>query len=154
MKTLILYGSTTGNTENLATILKEYLTTQGQDADLKEVTETNGELINAYDLFLFGCSTWGEGELQEDFEEFYEEMDTMDFNGRLCAVFGPGDEENYPDTFCAAVGIIEEKVTQMGGNLVCEGLKIDENDGDEEKSIRIWADRVLDETRDQAGESQ
>jgi len=150
MKTMILYGSTTGNTENLATFLRDYLVSQGRKTDLKEVTETDGELIKAYDLFLFGCSTWGEGELQEDFEEFYKEMDKMDFNGKLCAVFGPGDEENYLDTFCAAVDIIEKKVTQMGGKLVCESLKIDENDGDGDALLRNWADRVLNETGDEA----
>ncbi|MEA1923172.1 MAG: flavodoxin domain-containing protein, partial [Pseudomonadota bacterium] len=102
MKTLILYGSTTGNTEQLAATLKDYLSDEGVKAELKEVVEVNSELIKEYELLLLGSSTWGEGDLQEDFEDFYDDMGNYSFQGKQFAVFGPGDEDGYPDTFCAA----------------------------------------------------
>lgn len=145
MKTLILYGSTTGNTEDLATILKDHLISQKLETDLKEVTEADGEIFKAYDLILLGCSTWGEGELQEDFEEFYEKMDAIGFNGKKCAVFGPGDEDNYPDTFGAAVDILEEKLSDLGATKIIEGLKIDENNDNGGNLLCNWVDQLLDE---------
>jgi len=151
MKTLILYGSTTGNTENLATSLKDHLISQELEADLKEVTEADGKLIKSYDLILLGCSTWEEGELQEDFEEFYEKMDAIGFNGKKCAVFGPGDEDNYPDTFCAAIDILEEKLSDLGATKIIEGLKIDENNDDGKKLLINWAERLLDEVNSAKG---
>ena len=67
------------------------------------------------------------------------------------AVFGSGDEEGYPDTFCAAVGIIEEKLSDLGATRIINGLKIDENDADEEKLLHNWADRLLDEANSEEG---
>jgi flavodoxin I len=151
MKTLILYGSTTGNTEQLAATLKDHLSTGGLKAELKEVVEVTDELIKEHELLLLGSSTWGEGELQEDFEEFYEGMGEYDFQGKRFAVFGSGDEECYPDTFCAAVGIIEEKLSDLGATRIIDGLKIDENDADEEKLLHNWADQLLDEANSEKG---
>jgi flavodoxin I len=150
MKTLILYGSTTGNTEDLAKTLNDYLANSELDTELKEVTEVNSELIKKHELLIFGSSTWGEGELQEDFEEFYEKMDSMGFDGKQCAVFGLGDEDSYPDTFCAAVDILEEKLSDLGATKIIDGLKIDEN-ADGEDLLNNWADRLLDEVNDAKG---
>ncbi len=150
MKTLILYGSTTGNTEQLAATLKDCLSTRELKAELKEVVEVNSELIKEHELLLLGSSTWGEGELQEDFEEFYEGLENYSFQGKRFAVFGPGDEEGYPDTFCAAVDILEEKLSDLGATKVIDGLKIDEN-ANEEKLLHDWADRLLDEIKYEKG---
>lgn len=144
MKTLILYGSTTGNTEQLAATLKDYLSDEGVKAELKEVVEVNSELIKEYELLLLGSSTWGEGDLQEDFEDFYDDMGNYSFQGKQFAVFGPGDEDGYPDTFCAAVDLLEEKLSGLGATKIIDGLKIDEHD-EEEDLLNKWADRLLDE---------
>jgi len=151
MKTLILYGSSTGNTEQLAATLRDDLSDKGLKAELKEVVEVNSELIKEQELLLLGCSTWGEGELQEDFEEFYDNLEEYSFQGKQFAVFGPGDEESYPDTFCAAIDILEEKLSGLGATKITAGLKIDENDGDGEKLLSNWADRLLDEVNSAKG---
>ena len=144
MKTLILYGSTTGNTEHLAATLNDYLSNSKLDTELKEVVEVNSALIKEYQLLIMGSSTWGEGELQEDFEEFYDDMENYSFQDKRFAVFGPGEEDNYPDTFCDAVDIIEKKLSELGAKKVVDSLKIDENE-DGEDLLRNWADRLLDE---------
>ena len=144
MKTLILYGSSTGNTEQLAATLRDYLLSAGLKAELKEVVEVNSELIKEHDLILLGSSTWGEGDLQEDFEDFYDDMENYSFQDKRFAVFGPGDEDGYPDTFCAAVDLLEEKLSGLEATKIIDGLKIDEN-ADAEELLNNWADRLLDE---------
>jgi flavodoxin short chain len=100
------------------------------------------ELKNEYDLYLLGCSTWGEEEieLQEDFESFYENLNgDLDLSGKKFAVFGCGDS-SY-EYFCGAVDVIEERVQKLGASLVCDSLRID---GDpEQEEIDEWTQGVI-----------
>ena len=63
MKTGIFYGSTTGDCERIAKSLAAKL-----GADLHNVSELSDAALQAYDLILLGSSTWGYGDLQDDWE--------------------------------------------------------------------------------------
>lgn len=141
---LIIYGSTTGNTEYTAETVQEYLEEKGgYEVSLVNVSDTEvSELKNEYDLYLLGCSTWGEEEieLQEDFESFYENLNgDLDLSGKKFAVFGCGDSAY--EYFCGAVDVIEERVQKLGASLVCDSLRID---GDpEQEEIDEWTQGVI-----------
>ncbi len=136
---LILYGSTTGNTQNVSETIEGILTEKGSDVTVESVSDADSDAIAAADLVLLGCSTWGEGELQEDFIDFYEDMSSDDFSGKNVAVFGCGDSAMFPHVFCEAVKLIEEKVADCGANVLCEGLKVDGDVDDNEDNIIAWA---------------
>ncbi len=139
-KVLIVYGSTTGNTESVAERISDIFEEKDWDTVLKNVDETSPEELSwDYDLLLLGASTWGdeEIEIQEDFAEFYEEMDAVSINGKKAAVFGCGDS-SYTH-FCGAVDVIGEKLEKMGGMLPWESLKIDGDPEDAEEEVMGWA---------------
>ena len=140
---LIIYGSTTGNTEFTAEEIETTLKDSNLEITLKNVTDAGvEELEKKFDLYLLGASTWGEDEieLQEDFIDFFDDMkNAPPFDGKRFAVFGCGDS-TY-DYFCGAVDAIEERITAKGGTLVVEGLKID---GDPETDeIREWTESIV-----------
>jgi len=142
-KALIIYGSTTGNTEFTAETIREYLQKNDYDVTLLNVTDVSvDELKKEYDLYFLGCSTWGDDEieLQEDFVDFYENMDSdISLNDKNFSVFGCGDS-SY-EYFCGAVDVIEAKVKKLGGKVLAESLRID---GDpEEEEIDEWTQDVL-----------
>ena len=140
-KTIIAYGSTTGNTLLLAEKVEEVLKRQNGDVELVEVTKISPSNLTAYDLILLGSSTWGDGELQDDFIDFEQEMNEIDLTGKLAACFGPG-ESDYP-LFCEAVDILENRLGSCGAKLVVEGLKID---GDVESQFDLaeeWVNGLL-----------
>ncbi|MBN2231397.1 MAG: flavodoxin domain-containing protein [Deltaproteobacteria bacterium] len=143
MKALIVYCSTTGTTEQLAFILKEHLEERKITAVIEEAPDVDTQLIEDCDLLLLGCSTWGEGDLQEDFEKLSDRFEDIDFEGRIFAVFGAGDEDGYPDTFCAAVDTLEEKVGSLGGIMATPGLRISDGDDNVGARVRDWADLAL-----------
>ena len=59
------------------------------------------------------------GELQSDWDGFYSsEMDAMSFAGKKVAYFGTGDQIGYADNFQDAMGLLEEKITALGGQTV------------------------------------
>ncbi|PIE74763.1 MAG: flavodoxin [Deltaproteobacteria bacterium] len=139
---IIIYGSTTGNTENTSEQIEKVLSEKGMDVTLKDVSDVKPADINDYDMVLMGCSTWGDEdiELQDDFIPFYEDLGSGDFSGKKVAVFGCGDS-SYTH-FCGAVDAIEEKVRDLGGKLVVDGLKIDGDPDDAEDDIKSWAEEV------------
>lgn len=141
-RALIIFGSTTGNTESTAERIGGILTAKGLEATVENVTDvTPGEEAD-FDLVLYGCSTWGddEVELQDDFIDYYEGMEKVPLAGKKVAVFGCGDSAYT--WFCGAVDAIQEKVRNAGGLLVVEGLKIDGEPDEYEDEIEAWAASV------------
>jgi flavodoxin short chain len=144
-KALIIYGSTTGNTEYVAEVVAKSLKQSKLDVTVKNVSDVSVQDINGdQDIVLFGCSTWGDDEieLQEDFAEFYEAMGNngTSYEGMNFAVFGCGDSSyTY---FCGAVDAIEEKVAGSGGEIVVDSLKIDGDPDPMKEEIQNWAESV------------
>ncbi|MEA1906346.1 MAG: flavodoxin, partial [Euryarchaeota archaeon] len=124
-KTILIYGSTTGNTEELSGRVAAGLEQGGADVTVKDVADTGVDELASYDAIVFGCSTWGDGELQDDFIDFHADMDGAALDGKKAAVFGPGDSDDYPDTFCDAVDILEDALKKCGADIVTENLKVD-----------------------------
>ncbi len=123
---LIVYGSTTGNTESVAERITSTLYKAGHEVTLKNAADVApAGLAEGFDLVLLGSSTWGDEdiELQDDFIPLYENLEECGLAGKKVAVFGCGDS-GYTH-FCGAVDAIEEKAAQMGAAIVAGSLKID-----------------------------
>lgn len=142
-KALVVFGSTTGNTESVAQVIAKTLAESKIDVTLKNVIAVSKNDFNGdYGVIVLGSSTWGDDEieLQEDFAEFYESMDELDMSGKKAAVFGCGDK-TY-EHFCGAVDALEEKCQSLGATLVVGGLKIDGDPDDAREEIIDWAGSV------------
>ena len=111
----IFFGSTTGNTADIAKKLGKMLS---GDTELFDVSSASEEDLKEFSNIIFGASTWGDGELQEDWESFIDVVKGADFSGKKVAIFGLGDQDSYPDTFNDAIGIIYDAVEAQGGTLV------------------------------------
>jgi len=140
MKAMIIFGSTTGNTEAMSEIVSKALEENEIETVTVNVTDVSvDELKGENDLVLLGCPAYGddEVELQEDFEEFYEKMDGIDLSGKKFAVFAPGDS-SY-EHFCGSVDFLEEKLKELGGQIIEDGLKVDGDPDDSESEIVDWS---------------
>lgn len=116
----LFYGSTSGVTEEIAGKIQEAI---GEDhCDLYSMEEDFDDVddLLKYDYLILGCSTWGAGELQNDWREplFDIEMDKPDFSGKTIALFGPGDCEGHSKHFVGALGILYKQFKALGANLV------------------------------------
>lgn len=111
MKTAIFFGSTTGTTENVAQKVGELLGAEVFSA---------GEIgkVENYDFVIFATSTWGMGDLQDEWFEALDQLKTKNLSGKKVALIGVGDQEGFGDTFVDAIGTIYEEIKDMGINLV------------------------------------
>lgn len=113
----LFYGTQTGNTQTEAEMIHQEL-----DADsvvtLHDISKIEPSDFDEYSYIIIGCPTWNVGELQSDWADFYDELDNIDFSNKKVAYFGVGDQVGYPDTFQDAMGILEEKISERGGETV------------------------------------
>jgi len=128
---LMVFASMTGNTEEMADAVKEGLESGNAPITIKEVFDANASELELYDGIVLGAYTWGDGELPDEFLDFYEEMDEVDLSGKKAVVFGSADS-SYPH-FGAAVDILIAKLQERGCTVVAEGLKVEFSPSAEEK---------------------
>jgi flavodoxin I len=114
----LFYGTQTSNTQTAAELIQKEF---GGDSvvTLQDISQTEPSDFADYQYIIIACPTWNVGELQSDWESFYDDqLDNIDFNGKKVAYFGEGDQIGYPDTFQDAMGILEEKISELGGETV------------------------------------
>lgn len=104
----LFFGSTTGNTANVAKMIKERL--GSETVDIFNIQAAKAEDIQKYEILIFGTSTWGYGEMQDDWAAFESNLDNIDFEEKTVAFFGLGDQYSYIETFVDAMGLLYEAV--------------------------------------------
>ena len=114
-KTIVVYGSSTGTCQSIAETIASKLGVEAID-----VTKFDADVIAANDNLLLGTSTWGAGELQDDWYDGLNVLKAADLAGKTVAVFGCGDSESYSDTFCGVMAEIYNAAKDAGATLVGE----------------------------------
>lgn len=126
-KTAVFFGSSTGNTEEIANQIAEKL-----QAEIFNVGDSPTERLAQYNNLVFGTSTWGEGDLQDDWESFINKVKNTDLNGKIVAIFGCGDGGSNPDTFVGGMSHIYKAVKDKGckiiGTTSTEGYEFDHSE--------------------------
>ncbi|KMQ52548.1 Flavodoxin 1 [Chitinispirillum alkaliphilum] len=128
-KTAVIYGSTTGNTKAAAERIAQLI----GDADIKDIAQSSVEEIAAYSNIILGSSTWGYGDVQDDWESVVDSLSAVDLSGKKVALFGTGDQSGYPDTFVDALGILYDAVVASGAEVIgmwsSDGYEFEESKG-------------------------
>lgn len=131
VKTAIFYASSTGNTSNIAEQIGKELSID----EIHDIADVSLEKMNEYENVIFGISTWGDGDLQDDWDDNFEHLKKVDFSSKKVALFGLGDQDGYPDTYLDAMGIVYEQIKSLGANVVGEWERDDSYDFDDSKAF-------------------
>lgn len=115
----LFYGSSTCYTEIAAEKIRDQLNAMlnVDCVDLHNIAETPLALMTSYSLLILGIPTWDYGELQEDWETRWDELQELDFKQATAAIFGLGDQIGYPDWFQDAIGYLWAQLNARGATL-------------------------------------
>ncbi len=105
----LFFGTQTGYTQTDAeTIQKEF----GDDSVVELIDIAKAEVNNfgRFENIIIGCPTWNIGELQDDWNSFFDELENIDFSHKKVAYFGSGDQFGYADSFQDAISLLETKI--------------------------------------------
>lgn len=128
--TLIIYGSSTGSCEDLASRIAAKLNVDA--ANVINVADLTQEQVEGAQNLILGSSTWGAGELQDDWYDGVKILKASSLAGKTIALFGCGDCESYSDTFCSALGELYKELKDSGakfvGRVSTEGYTYDDSE--------------------------
>lgn len=154
----VIYGSSTGCTESAAQRIAAAFGTEA--INIANATPADFQA----DLLILGSSTWGVGELQDDWQAGLAMLESADLNGKKVALFGLGDQSGFGDTYCDAIGILANAAKSKGAQIVGEtsadgyscsasaaiedgkfcGLALDDNNEPDKTDARIaaWVEQL------------
>lgn len=112
----LFFGSDEGNTERVAYRIQKRF---GEEVlavhDIADVTQLD---FANYDLIILGIPTWDFGQIQSDWEEFWDDMAAVSLSGKTVALFGLGDQFGYGDYFLDAMGMLHDLILPSGPVIV------------------------------------
>ena len=143
-KIAIVYGSTTDNTKNAASAIADKLS--GEDVTLIDASKLKSGELDEYPNIILGTSTWGFGDLQDDWDGKLALLENSNLEGKVVAFFGLGDASSYAETFVDGMGTLYEAVKDKKCKLIGK-CSTDDYHFDESKAIddNAFVGLVLDE---------
>lgn len=108
----LFYGSSTCYTEMAGEKIRNII---GEDrVDFFNIADVPIAQTQGYDYLIFGIPTWDYGELQENWEDIWDDLDSLDLTGKKIALYGLGDQVGYPEWFLDAMGYLHSKLVHRG----------------------------------------
>lgn len=112
-KTIVVFGSSTGTCEGIADKIAAKL-----GVETLNVQDLTSDIVAANDNLILGTSTWGAGEMQDDWYDGVKVLQGADLNGKTIAFFGCGDAESYGDTFVGGIGELYNAIKDSGAKFI------------------------------------
>lgn len=124
----IFYGSATGTTAAIANKIAEKLNVE--ESDVHDVSQAAPDLFGDYEVLVLGTSTWGDGEVEEDWYDLLDGVAALSLKDKKIALFGCGDQ-TMSSTFCNGVGELYERLKGTGATFIgkfnTDGYTFDES---------------------------
>jgi flavodoxin I/flavodoxin II len=114
----LVFGTDTGNTEEVGGKIAKALRAYGYTVDMMNVTEVTSVTLQQYKFLIMGIPTWDFGGIQEDWEDFEADLQLADLSEAVVALYGLGDQRGYGDYFVDAMGWLYERVLATGAEVV------------------------------------
>ncbi len=115
----IFFGSSTGCTERIANMIKGEIEAIGvATCEVAVISVASAKTFGSFDYLMFGASTWNIGELQDDWAIALPVLTGDGLKGKKVALFGCGDQFGYSNSFVDSIGIIGDRITQLGAQTV------------------------------------
>ena len=111
--TIVIYGSSTGTCEAIAEKIASKL-----GCEAVNVQDLTANIINSHQNLILGTSTWGAGELQDDWYDGLKTLQSADLSGKTIAFFGCGDCSSYSDTFVGGMGELYHGIEDCGARFI------------------------------------
>jgi|TARA_B110000467_G_scaffold70298_1_gene63875 flavodoxin/succinate dehydrogenase/fumarate reductase-like Fe-S protein len=138
---LVLFGSQSGNAEDMASKIGKAASKYGLDAIVKGMDEVQISDLSSQKRIMICCSTWGEGEQPDNAEDLWISANTdgsPSMSGVNFSVLALGDT-SY-ELFCESGKEWDSWLEKQGGNRLNKRVDCDV---DYEDPAKLWMDETL-----------
>ena len=116
--TCVVFGTDTGNTEEVGKKIAARLDDLGLGVDLADVSLIDLDQLLDYEFLILGIPTWDFGGIQDDWDELEDRLGQLDLSGKVVALYGLGDQHGYADYYLDAMGWLHERLAQSNATFV------------------------------------
>ncbi len=117
MKTIaLLYSFNSVKSAKIAAKIAESL--KGYKIENLNIESCKGGEFLLYDGYILSVPTWFDGELPNYWDEILPALENLDLSAKKIALYGLGDQKNYPENFCDAVGILGDFFSERGAQII------------------------------------
>ena len=125
----IFFGTESGTTRLIAKKIARAITNRVGDLAIAKplnVNRATPEMLTEYAALILGTPTYGEGGLpgkanetnHESWLEFLPQLNGLDFTGTQIALYGLGDQEEYPEHFLDGMRDLYDFFAKAGATLI------------------------------------
>ena len=121
-----LFGTQTGNAEDIAENASDILTTNGFTTKVLELDDVGMNELSVMENVLVIISTFGMGEMPNNAQDFWEDINSSNppqLNNLKFSIFALGDSGHYD--FCNAGKLIDNKFQELGGTRLLDRIDCD-----------------------------
>jgi MioC protein len=144
----ILVGTMTGTAEIVAQDVRDVITAAGRAAEILQMDDLDPSVFDRPGVFLFCCSTYGQGDVPDNAMKFYEALGQAnpDLGHVRYGVFALGDR-TYTDTFCHGGKRFDELMARLKATRLGDVMRHDASAGTVPETvavewIRTWLDAL------------
>lgn len=112
----LFYSFNTKNTSKAAKLIREAFGAKNIEAN--NVEQTNEEQFASFENYILGVPTWFDGELPNYWDEFLPALEELDLSGKTFAIYGAGNQKEYPENFVDSIGLMAKIIESLGGKLI------------------------------------
>tara|TARA_Y100001970_G_C13720448_1_gene596355 strand:- start:97 stop:597 length:501 start_codon:yes stop_codon:yes gene_type:complete len=113
MRIGLMFGSTTMNSERVAELIWDTM----QETELHDIKD-GVDVLEQYEKVIIVSPTWDYGDLQEDYIEAWDKLQTVNWSNKSVALVGLGDQVGYGDLYQDSMNTLYETISKLGGTFV------------------------------------
>ena len=114
----LIYSFNTSNSSMIAEKIKSEI---GENkVDVVNAEELDEDTFLSFDSYILSAPTWFDGELPNYWDEFVPALEEMDLSSKKAAIFGAGNQVDYPENFVDAIGLLGKLLESRGATIVGE----------------------------------
>ncbi|MFB6342832.1 flavodoxin [Saccharicrinis sp. FJH62] len=113
--TALFYSYTAKKSSQVA---KHIIENWGKGLEVVDVDNAKGEDLAKYDALILGVPTWFDGELPSYWDEMVPEIENADLKGKKVAIYGLGNQKDYPENFVDGIGLMADILVGQGAEVV------------------------------------
>ena len=112
----IVFGSSTCYTAFVAELLAKTIEKKHPSITIKlfDIKQIKPSKLLGFNKVIYGIPTWDYGELQEDWDSFWDGLTQLNLTNQQFAIFGVGDQLGYPEYFVDAMGYLHNLLKHLG----------------------------------------
>ncbi|WP_404408138.1 flavodoxin domain-containing protein [Jeotgalibacillus malaysiensis] len=135
-----MYASRTGNTEQLACLIKKEIEKVVPETDFMRVEDFHTDRLPDYPICVIVTYSWGNGNLPREMNSLYEAIEQQPTSSLITGVAGTGDQ-CYP-YFCGAVDRFRDMLYVHTALAVTLKVELAPQQSDAEK-CRIFSEKLV-----------